>query len=204
MNIASLPSPLRYLPFIYMEPILINRTATDLKQQIDFLIKREFFITFNDYKKLFIYFLAWTLAVFGLSTLTDTDLLITLKVVLICLTAIAWLVALAVFGAIIIRRQRRIRWRNTTIKSVLGKDEKVHMTFDNEKLTFITDTYKTEIKWDYYNFYTECMDSMFFIPKENLYEATCFSPSEIGLINFNELRDIAKSKLKLLDNKNVR
>jgi len=64
----------------------------------------------------------------------------TLKVVLIYLTAIAWLVALAVIVAIIIKRQKRIRWRDTTIKSVLGKDEKIHMTFDNEKLTFITDT----------------------------------------------------------------
>jgi len=128
----------------------------------------------------------------------------TLKVVLIYLTAIAWLVALAVIVAIIIKRQKRIRWRDTTIKSVLGKDEKIHMTFDNEKLTFITDTYKTEIKWDYYKFYTEYKDSIFFIPKDNLYQSISFSFSEIGQNYFNDLIDIAKSKLKPLDDKNGR
>jgi len=187
-----------------MEPILINRTATDLKQQIDFLIKREVFVTYYGYRKVLIYFFGWTLAVFGLSTLTNTDVLITLKVVLIFLTAIAWLIALVVIVAIIIKRQKRIRWRDTTVKSVLSKDIKIQMAFDTEKITFITDTYRTEIKWDYYKFYTEYKDSMFFIPKDSLYEAICFSPSEIGQINFNELRDIGKSKLKPLDNKNGR
>lgn len=187
-----------------MEPILINRTSTDLKQQLDFLIKREFFVTYYGYKRVFIYFIGWTLAVFGLSTLTDTNILITLKVVLICLTAIAWLAALAVIVAIIIKRQKRIRWRDTTIKSFLGKDEIIHMTFDNEKLTFLTDTYKTEIKWDYYKFYTEYKGSIFFIPKDNLYNAISFSFSEIGQNNFNDLIEIANSKLEPLDDKNGR
>jgi hypothetical protein len=186
------------------EPILINRTATVLKHQLDFLIKREFFVTYYGYKKVLIYFGSWTLAVFGLFTLTDSDILIKLKVVLIALTAISWLVALGVIVTIFIKRQKRIRWRDTTIKSVLSKDEKIHMTFDNEKLTFLTDTHKTEIKWDYYKFYTEYKDSMFFIPKDNLYETISFATSEIGQINFNELIDIAKLKLKLLDDKNGR
>lgn len=187
-----------------MEPILINRTSTELKQQLDFLIKREFFVTYYGYKKVLIYFLGWTLAVFGLSTLTDTNILITLKVVLITLTAITWFAAFAVIIAIIIKRQKRIHWRDKTIKSVLLTEEKIHMTFDNEKLTFITDTYKTEIKWDYYKFYTEHKDFMFFIPKDNLYNTTSFSPSEIGQNNFNDLRDIAKSKLKPLDHNDGR
>jgi hypothetical protein len=187
-----------------MEPILINRTATDIKQQFDFLIKRELFVTYYGYKEILVYFIGWTVAVFGLSTLTNTNVLITLKAILISLTAVVWMIALVIIVAISIKRQKRIRWRDRTIKSFLSKDIKIQMAFDNEKLTFITDTYKTEIKWDYYKFYTEYRNSMFFIPKDNLYEAIGISPSEIGQINFNELREIAKLKLELLDNKNGR
>lgn len=184
-----------------MEPILINRTATDLKQQIDFLIKREFIVTYYGYKRALIYFIGWTLAVLALSTLTDGNNLVTLKAVLICLTAIAWLVGLIILVTIIIKRQKRIKWRDTTIKSFLAKEIKGHMTFDEEKLNFITDTYKTEIKWDYYKFYAEHRSSIFFIPEESLYAALYFSPADIGQDNFERLKNIAKTRLKLLDEK---
>ncbi|MFT3674263.1 MAG: hypothetical protein QM781_00050 [Chitinophagaceae bacterium] len=185
-----------------MEPILINRSTADLKLQIDFLIKREFFVTYFDYKRVLIYFSGWTLAVLALSTLTDSNNLVTLKVVLIFLTAIAWLVGLVILVTIIIKRQKRVRWRDTTIKSFLAKEIEARMTFDEEKLTFITETYKTEIKWDYYKFYAEHKNSIFFIPEENLYGALCFSPRSIGQDNFEQLKSIAKTRLKLLDEKN--
>ena len=73
------------------------------------------------------------------------------------------------------------------------------MTFDKEKLSFVTDSYKTEIKWDYYKFYSEHKKSIFFIPEDNLYEALYFSPADIGQDNFDQLRNIAKSRLRLLD-----
>ncbi len=185
-----------------MEPILINRTATDLKKQIDFLIKREFLGTYYGYKRDLIYFICWTLSVFALSTLTDNNNLVTLKVVLICLTAIAWLVGLVILIVIVIKRQKRITWRNSSIKSFLSKAVACHMTFDEEKLSFVTDSYKTEIKWDYYKFYSEHKKSIFFIPEDSLYEALYFSPADIGQDNFDQLRNIAKSRLRLLDEKN--
>lgn len=187
-----------------IEPILINRTAEDLKQQIDFLIKREFFVTYYGYKRVFIYFIGWTLAVLAFSTLSDSNNLVTFKVVLICLTSIAWLVGLVILVKIIIKRQKRVKWRDTTIKSFLAKEIKGHLTFDEEKLTFITDTYKTEIKWDYYKFYAEHRSSIFLIPEASLYEALYFSPTDIGQHNFEQLRNIAKTRLKLLDEKTVK
>lgn len=84
-----------------MEPILINRTAAGLKQQIDYLIKRDFFVTYYGYKRALIYFIGWTLAVLALSTLTDSNNFIPPKVVLLCLTAIAWLVGLVILVTII-------------------------------------------------------------------------------------------------------
>ncbi|MGN6163535.1 MAG: hypothetical protein ACTHOF_03260 [Flavisolibacter sp.] len=184
-----------------MEPILVNRTAADLKQQIDFLIKREFFVTYYGYKRVLIYFIGWTLAVLALSTLTDSNNLVTFKVVAICLTSIAWLFGFVILVTIIIKRQRRIKWRDTTIKSFLAKEIKGHLTFDEEKLTFITDTYKTEIKWDYYKFYAEHRSSIFLFSEENLYEALYFSSTDIGQHNFEQLKNIAKKRLKLLDEK---
>jgi hypothetical protein len=140
--------------------------------------------------------------VVALSTLTNSNNLVTLKVVLIFLTALAWLGALIMIVIIIIKRQKRIHWRDTTIKTFLDKDIKGHMTFDNEQITFITDTYKTELKWGYFKYYAEDKNSVFFLPEENLYGAIYFSTSEIGQDNLNDLKTIAKSKLILLDEKN--
>ena len=185
-----------------MNPIPINRTATDLKQQIDFLIKREFFVTYYGYKWVVLYFIGWTLAVLALLTLTDSNNFVTIKMVFIYLTAIAWFIGIVILVTIIIKRHQRIRWRDTTIKSFLAKEIKVHMTFDEEKLAFITDTYKTEIKWDYYKFYSEHGRSIFFIPEESLYESLYFSPTDIGQDNFEQLKGIAKTRLKFVDEKN--
>jgi hypothetical protein len=184
-----------------MELILINRSAADLKQQLDFLIKREFFVKYFGYKKIGIYFICATLAVLALLILTDSNDLVTLKVLSICFAAVAWLVGLGILLMIIIKRQKRLIWRNAAIKSILVNEFIAQMAFDEEKLIFITETYKTEVKWDYYKFYAEYKNSIFFIPEKNLYEALYFSPGDIGQANFNQLKNIAKMRLKLLEEK---
>lgn len=168
---------------------------------MDFLIKREFFVKYFGYKKIGIYFICGTLAVLALLILTDSNDLVTLKVLSICFATIAWLVGLVILLMIIIRRQKRLVWRNAAVKSILVKEFIAQMAFDEDKLIFITETYKTEVKWDYYKFYTEYKNSIFFIPEKNLYEALYFSPGDIGQSNFDQLKNIAKMRLKLLDEK---
>lgn len=66
-------------------------------------------------------------------------------------------------------------------------------------MTFVTDKYKSEIQWSYYKYYAENKSSVYLICGRSLYDAIYFSPDDIGLDNFERLKEMAKLKLVPLD-----
>jgi len=70
------------------------------------------------------------------------------------------------------------------------------MSFDNEKISFETNSYKTELKWDYYDNYALDKNSIFIFTHRNIYEALYYSQNEIGIDNFLMLKTVVTEKLK--------
>jgi hypothetical protein len=185
-----------------MQPILINRNKADLKQQFDFLIRQEFIITYGRYKSLPLYLIGATLVILVIALFTSTDSLIVFKGVSLFLIALAWLIAVVFSVILSMKWMKRTNWRDKSINTFLLADTKAYMIFDKDKLTFITDTYKSDINWEFYKYYGEDKISIYIFPERNLYEALYFSAGDIGEDNFKQLKAIAKSKLKPVGERN--
>lgn len=67
--------------------------------------------------------------------------------------------------------------------------------FDDDKLTFTTPIYKSEVNWSFYKYYAEDEITIYIMTESNFYETVSFSSSEIGPEYFNLLKEIVKSKL---------
>ncbi len=178
-----------------MQPIRINKNRPELKEQLDFLIKQEFRLVYRNYRNFPYYLIGWTFLTILLTLLPDTKFLITLKAVMIFLTGLLWICSLLFLLTIIFRKYKRIAWRDTMIQYCSQNDTEAFMSFDNEKISFVTNTYKTELNWDYYANYAFDKDSIFIIPSRNIYEALYYSQTEIGVDNFEALKTLATEKL---------
>jgi hypothetical protein len=185
-----------------MQPILINRNKPNLKQQLNFLIRQEFLITYGPHKKLALYLIGTTLIILVVALFSSTDNLIVFKGVSLVLIALAWLVAVAFSVTLLIKWIKRTHWRNKSIDSFLFADTKAYIVFDDDKLTLITDTFKSDIKWEFYKYFREDKTSIYIFPEWNLYEAHYFSAGDIGEENFKQLKSLAKSKLKPVEQRN--
>ena len=178
-----------------MELIEVNRTKTDLKQQLSFLIKREFITVYGKYFRLFYLLAGITAIVLAISFFTSADSFIVLKAWLIMMTAIIWAAGGIFLITIFIRWIKRRNWSDKVIKAFLNTDSKFYIAFNEEKFTFVADTFKSDIKWEFYKYYAEDNTSIYFFPEKNLYEAVYFSPNDIGGEYFEQLKLIAKAKL---------
>lgn len=108
---------------------------------------------------------------------------------------VLWVLGIAFSASIFIKWIRRKNWRDKSIDEFLKRDMKTFLSFDNDKLYFITDNYKSEVNWEYYKYYGEDDASIYFFPEKNIYEAVYFSSKDIGEENFIHLKTIAQSKL---------
>jgi hypothetical protein len=185
-----------------MEPILINRNKADLKQQFNYLIRQEFIITYGSHKRLPLCLIGATLAILAVAVFTNNDSLIVFKGVSLLLIAIAWVIAAIFFVTLLIKWIKRTNWRDQSINFFLLAASKAYIVFDNDKLTFITDTYKSEINWEFYKYFGEDDSSVYLFPERNLYEALYFSANDIGEENLEKLKAIAKSKLMPVEKRN--
>ena len=72
------------------------------------------------------------------------------------------------------------------------------LSFDESKITFITDNYSSDIKWEYYKYYKENRNSIFLFT-ESIYDAVACARSEIGDENYESLKAIVTKKITELD-----
>ena len=185
-----------------MQPAPVNFSRDSLKHQLNFLIKQEFIIIYSKYRNVPFYLMGVTITVLALIVFTDSDSLIPLKEFLTFILGLAWVLSLLFLTSIVVRLYKRIKWRNKSVGRIKDLAPKLFISFDEEKLSFTTDTYTWEVKWAYYKYYGEDKNSVFLFPEKNIYEATYFSNNEIGVENYHLLRELAKSKLSPLPRKN--
>jgi hypothetical protein len=178
-----------------MEPLLVKMTKEESRRQLNFLIRKEFRLSYSSYLKPFYYIVAFSLLILLLSLLTSSEALITFKGVSIFFSLLVWAAILIFVLIIVIKIIKRIVWRNEAIKVVFRKGVSCRISFDAEKLTLITDSYKSEMAWTYYKYYDEDEISIYIIPETSLYHTVSFSTIEIGEENLAKLKEIVKEKL---------
>jgi hypothetical protein len=177
-----------------MEPILIKPDSSLLNEQYRFLIHREFYIRYNWYKKAVFYLLAWIVLLIGFSFLTDPETLVTFKVVLLFTTALAFVIAVIFALTIIAKWLKRQSLNKARIKDIVENKLNYWLAFDETQISFSTETYGSNIKWEYYKYYKENKDSLYIFPASS-YDAIACSKTEIGERNYDLLKDIVIRKL---------
>jgi hypothetical protein len=165
------------------------------RRQLNFLIRKEIRLSYSSYLKPFYYVIVFSVLILLLSLLTPSEALVTLKGVSIFFGLMVWAAILILIAIIVIKIIKRIVWRNKTIKASFSKGESCRISFDLEKLTLITDSYKSEMAWTYYKYYDDDETTIYIIPDTSLYYTVSFSAIEIGKEHLGKLKEIVKMKL---------
>ncbi len=179
-----------------VEPIqFTNRENPDLKDQLTFLIKREFYVRYAKLRKVPLYLAGITLAVIAIYVFTPTNSLITLKAITLVLLGLAWGISVLVSVFILIKWIKRNRWKNKMLEWASQNSNNYTFYFDQDVLKFEMETFKSEISWAHYIYWAENKNSIFIFPESNLYDSIYYSESELGTENYQELKRLASSKL---------
>ena len=201
-NTQAAQSPARYAPFLdsTMEPIeFSNQENPDYEAQLNYLIRREFYVTYHKIRKFPYYLIGITLFFFGIIIFTPSNSLITLKVISISMLSLAWVFTILFVIPILFKWYKRYKWKKDSLAFAKRGGVSYKLSFDKEKISFETQTYKTEFSWDYYTYWTENKNSIYIFSKSNLYEALYYSELDLGAENYLELKKIASDKLTRLD-----
>jgi hypothetical protein len=184
-----------------MTPIELNKATPELNRQLDFLIKQEFRISYFKYRHISLYLLVITILLVALLIFTDFTTLITLKAVSTVIISMLWTIAFIIGLTILFKKYKRNIWKRKTLKATFSNDIKFKFSFDDKELHFVTDSYKTDIKWNYYKYYAVDKDSIFIFNKANIYDAIYYSKNELGNKHFDDLKQICATNLILIENK---
>jgi amino acid transporter len=178
-----------------MEFIQLTQTTSELNNQLTFLIRREFYVKYNKYRKRFFIMAGLILLVLALLTFTEADSFITAKAVSSVIAAVMLLILLFFSVIVLVKWHKKNRWKRRYVKEAFVKTTIFQFAFDEEKLYFVSENYSMNFKWDYYKYYAINKNSIFIFTEKNIYEAVCFSQNEIGIDNYDRLNKIASEKL---------
>jgi hypothetical protein len=181
-----------------VEPIQINIIKEDLKDQLNFFIRRVFLLQCRRLKNFLYFAITVTLTISALFIFTNNETFIPLKAVLFGMTILLW-VALLLFAPIIfIRRYKSTRSRDKYINSRRQNELSFSITFDDEKFSYITNYGTQDILWEKYKYYHEHNDSIYILSIKEPIVSLYFSKAEMGEGNYYLLLQLAKSKFDRL------
>ncbi len=182
-----------------MEPIdFSNKENPDFEDQLAYLIKREFYVSYHKYRKLPYYLIGATLVSLGI-ILEPSNNLLTLKAMLTIFLALVWMCAILFAIPVIIKWVNRYTWKRDAVLESKNSFADYRFSFDQEKIYFDSPTFKSETSWDHYCYWIENKNSIFIIPKSSLYDALYYSVSDLGVENYSAFKSIASAKLIKLD-----
>lgn len=173
-----------------MEAIKLNRSISESKRQVLFILHFLRSLELNSIKKRLIQVLILTAVLAGSSIFTGFDHLIGFYIV----TALVWtLFLLFVFIKYLkyrFKRQRLIKIIELEFKEI--KD--CFLDFNEDMIKVNADKETSELKWEYFKAYFEG-DNTIYLLMNNLYDHWSFSIVEIGSENLQELRELVRKKL---------
>ena len=177
---------------------LNNNTNKDLDTQLSFLIKREMYVTYFNVRK-YPYFLVGFTAILMLSLyLINSKDYFSFKSFFIVLVALGWLFFIVLFLSFLIKYLKRLLWKKKTLKYKLASNQVINFYFDESKIIFEEESYKTELDWNYYTYWIENKNSIFLFTESSIFESICFSKLELGEKNYLKFKSIALERLELL------
>jgi hypothetical protein len=181
-----------------MKPLELPRATPDLNDQLSFLINREMYVRYSRYRRLIYMIAAFFLLFVESQFLSDTQTVVLAKVATTTILSMLIFFLAMTFFVFLVTRQKRKHWKIRTIRKLSHVNNAIKFYFDEKRLLFKTESSMSELKWDYYKYWTEDKNSLFIFPEKNIYEAIYYSKAELGVDNYDNLKRIAENKLQVL------
>lgn len=184
-----------------MQLIPIIRTKEDLHQQFKVLRKIELFNYKKYYLPTLITLIVLSLIICILFFFTNPNSLITLKAVFFTLLGLAWLCALIFIFWHFLKWEKKKNRIKAVIDAEIHNGKNYFMSYKDDGITHTSDNYNVELKWDHFVGYLNNNDAVFLFPQGSLYSCISFSQSEIGIENLNNLLELVKKNVPILNKK---
>ena len=184
-----------------MQPILLKKVDSEIRKQYAFLRKLDKSLTIEIPRSVSLFYVLTTIGFILLYTVTDANSFIVLKGASFILIGLMWLTAVIIILWLFIKIHRHSRLVDSLMQAALNTEIEYYITFDEDKLTFITNEVKTEVVWSYWHGYAEVEEMLVLFVKGYLYSTNTFSDAEIGLENLEQLKAIVRRKVIKLDDK---
>jgi hypothetical protein len=175
-----------------------SRENPDYEAQLSYLIRREFYVSYNRFARPTFYLIGITVILFSLIQFASGTLG-SVIVVFIALISLVWIIAIWFGFTVLFKWIKRYKWKKDCIKAAENANTNFTFSFDKEKICFESSIYKTEISWDYYSYWTEHKKSIFLFEESNIYDALYYSERDLGYSNYAELKLIVAEKLQKLE-----
>lgn len=182
-----------------MEPIQYKKVNEEIIKQYNYLKSLDLSFGWRIHKFWIWFYSIVIAAIIILYVATDSNTLITLKVMSLVTLTIMFLIALIVLTRDFIRKSRHAKKVQELVNNALGNENEYSIQFNDQTITFITEKVKTELLWNYWEGYREVNGALFLFIKDHLYHSTSFSSAEIGEENFESLKTIIKKELPELE-----
>ena len=105
--------------------------------------------------------------------------------------AFLWMAAFIFTISAVLNYANSVRLTKRSIEYYAENAPESFLSYDDEKLLYITGTEKAEYQWQDITGYMEHEDSIYFIIKNKLLESVSFAQSDIGEEHYQMLRSIA-------------
>jgi hypothetical protein len=182
-----------------LEPIPYKKVDEEIIKQYNYLKSLDLSFGWRIHKFWIWFYSLAIAAVVILYVATDSNTLITLKVMSLVMLTLMLLIAIVALTRDFIRKSRHAKKVQVVISSAIGNENEYLIQFNDKTITFITEKVKTEFSWNYWEGYREVNGTLFLFIKGYLYHSTSFSSAEIGSENLESLKTIVKKELPQLE-----
>ncbi len=182
-----------------MTPFPINRTREGLKKQITYVINREFGERVRKNKNFIFILVIMTAALIGLMMYTNKNSLPAVKEYGVPIILLLWMAVIIFSLAHFLNWLGKLKWRNKSIEAFMQDGSTALMEYDADKMVYTSGEYRVEIAWDQYKYFAEAEGCMYFIPEKKPFETMYFSTQDIGPVQYEKLKSLAKDKLIAVD-----
>lgn len=175
-------------------PIAIHRTEDSMKKQAGFLMRKQFMANLR--KNRYFYVL-W-----GVSTLIAVLIIMNnpgqnpgdLVSGFFFFVAFLWMAAVIFTITALLNYANSIRMTNRSIKYYAAHAPESFLSYDDEKLIYITGAEKMEYKWADVTEFMENQNSLYLVLNNKLLESVSFAETDIGEEHYRALRSIVASR----------
>jgi hypothetical protein len=177
-----------------MEYFEMTKNKVDTSNQLDFLINLEFKNVFRKCRHYATWLIGLTFLYILILVFSDSEKYLPLKGVSTIMLTLGWICASTYLAIPFTKYLSRKKWKRSTI-SAYQAEKSTELRFDNDSISYRTNKYNTELKWEYFNFFKEHKNSIFIFDNVSIYNALYFSENELGIDNYAKLKTIVIGKL---------